>query len=700
MERRKIETAFGYDASGNQEWVRDPKGQTTFYRYDEQNRRYRTDLPAASASEAATSTQTEYDGFGRRTAEIDQAGRRTGFGYDLAGRLTSVTQSVEGRPVVTTYGYDELGNRIWQKDANGHQTSFEYDKLGRETARILPDGSRETKEYWPDGQLKARTDFMGRRTTYDYEPDTGRLSAKKAFGTDGTEITSAAVGYTYTDSGRRSTVVDARGTTTYGYDGRDRIASLSQPAVGSPGTAGQLEYRYDLSGNRVSLKAIVAGQTLTTSYTYDEASRLDLVTDPLGRVYDHGYDANGNRASLSYPNTVTTSYSYDSLNRLRELATVKGSGPGAVPVQSYHLAVGPSGNRTQIVESRGLPQQRTLDFGYDDLYRLTNETVSELMGAAPALSYQKTFVYDDVGNRNSQTTTLGPLAPAGIAAGVISYGYDERDRLLTERPGTDPAVPPAVSYGWDANGNLTSKSADGAVLHLGRREPADPRRDRPGREPHDRRARLRRRRQPRADNDDEAWPGGRGYGFPGRHLRRPQPRGGRGRRERRRAEAQDPLHPQQRRADRPHASARRGSDADAGRLAVALLPCRLHRLRPTADRTRPARSPTATPTPPSVNSSLTRARTRSPTLSPASRSIRTPAGSTTEPGGWTRGWGGSLPATSHRPHRTHRLLCTGTATQHRTPSILCRSHRVLLRIRGWPLGDFEFEYRQRVSSEY
>jgi len=51
---------------------------------------------------------------------------------------------------------------------------------------------------------------------------------------------------------------------------------------------------------------------------------------------------------------------------------------------------------------------------------------------------------DPVGNREVQTTT-------GLGAGVVNYTYDDRDRLLTEN---------GTLYGWDDNGNLTSKSAE------------------------------------------------------------------------------------------------------------------------------------------------------------------------------------------------------------------------------------------------
>ena len=47
-----------------------------------------------------------------------------GNGYDALGRLTSVTQFLNGNPLVTSYGYDEVGNRISQTDANSHTTSY------------------------------------------------------------------------------------------------------------------------------------------------------------------------------------------------------------------------------------------------------------------------------------------------------------------------------------------------------------------------------------------------------------------------------------------------------------------------------------------------------------------------------------------------------------------------------------------------
>src|SRR6185436_16694973 len=214
-----------------------------------------------------------------------------------------------------------------------------------------------------------------------------------------------------------------------------------------------LEYDYDGNGNRTTLKAKVGGQTLTTSFLYDAANRLDLVTDPAGRVYDHGYDPAGNRKSLAYPNGVTTTYSYDDLNRLRNLTTTHSA--SGVTIQSYGFTLGPSGNRTKITEGDGTVRE----YGYDDLYRLTSEKVT--IGAIP--QYDKTFTYDAVGNRMRQTTNGAGADATPLEAGSLTYGYDTRDRLETES-GTLAGQPVGITYGYDDNGNLITKSGEATYV--------------------------------------------------------------------------------------------------------------------------------------------------------------------------------------------------------------------------------------------
>ena len=60
---------------------------------------------------------------------------------------------------------------------------------------------------------------------------------------------------------------------------------------------GALGYAYDNNGNRTGLTATIGTLVLTTTFTHDDANRLDIVTDPAARAYDHGHDASGNRSS-------------------------------------------------------------------------------------------------------------------------------------------------------------------------------------------------------------------------------------------------------------------------------------------------------------------------------------------------------------------------------------------------------------------
>ena len=180
---------------------------------------------------------------------------------------------------------------------------------------------------------------------------------------------------------------------------------------------------------------MVGGTTTTATYAYDDASRLDTVTDAQGGIYDLSYDAVGNRTGLAYPNGAQTTYAYNALNRLTNLSTLR----AGTPIQSYAFTLGPTGNRTQIAEL-----DKTKVYTYDDLYRLTGEQV--IGGTA----YTKSFGYDPVGNRLSQTTAGS--AGSVVTPGVTAYGYDTRDRLLTEN---------GTAYGYDANGNLTTQSGFG-----------------------------------------------------------------------------------------------------------------------------------------------------------------------------------------------------------------------------------------------
>ena len=404
-------TKFAYDAAGNLVSGTDALGHTTQMVYDASNRRTQTIFPDG------TSTSTTYDPFGRTTSRTDQAGKKTQFAYDKLGRLVSVTDALNH---VTTFAYDQVGNLISQTDANGHTTSFAYDQLGHRIRRTLPLGQVESSAYDATGNLVSRTDFNGKTTTYTYD-SANRLLQK----TPDSSLHAPPVTFTYTATGLRTTMMDASGTTSYTYDQLDRLTSKTT-------TVGTLSYTYDSAGNILSIKSSNAGGASMT-YTYDALNRLATVTDVSGSM-SYGYDAVGNLNGVTYPSGISTSYSYNTLNRLVQMQSTCSipssscSAPGA-SIASYAYTLGPAGNRLSVSELSG----RTVQYAYDDLYRLTSESIAGASAQNGAISYQ----YDKVGNRLQLSSTV-PAIPSGL------LNYDANDRLATD--------------GYDSNGNVINEA--------------------------------------------------------------------------------------------------------------------------------------------------------------------------------------------------------------------------------------------------
>jgi RHS repeat-associated protein len=402
-------TSFAYDRAGNQVSLTDARGNTTQYQYDPLNRRTRIVHPDG------TFEATAYDALGRVISKTDQAGRVTQYGYDALGRLVQVTDAL-GQ--VTRYGYDQPGNRTSQTDALGRITRFEHDKLGRRTKRTLPLGMAETSTYDPAGNLLEKIDFNGRRTTYQY--DTANRLIRK---TPDPFFAATPVTFVYNPAGQRTQMTDASGTTTYLYDSRDRLISKATPQ-------GTLAYGYDAAGNLTSIRSSNVGGT-SADYTYDVLNRLAAVKDNRlsAGTTSYAYDNAGNLQSYLYPNGVRHTYAYNTLNRLTSL-TIANS---AATVASYGYTLGPSGNRTRVVELGG----RAVGYTYDALYRLTQEAITG--DADPAKNGSVGYVYDAVGNRLQRSSTIAVI-PAQ------AFTYDANDRLNTET--------------YDNNGNTVGSGGD------------------------------------------------------------------------------------------------------------------------------------------------------------------------------------------------------------------------------------------------
>ena len=317
---------YVYDANGNRTSMTDTRGKITTYAYDALNRLTSVTDPLSRA------TTYVYDGAGRRTSRTDAKSQTTAYTYDNVNRLSGIDYPV-GTPDVTftfddagnrltmtdgtgttNFTYDALNRPTYISDGSANVVGYGYDAAGRRTSITYP-GSTGTVTYGYDNanRLTTVTDWLNVATSYTYDAANRPTSTTLGNGLisdrtyddanglltlvnrdGGTTISS----YTYTldNVGNRSQVVDTTGTTTYGYDGLYRLTGTTYPNLDVQ------SYTYDQMGNRLTK----VHNGTPTNYTYDDAGQM---TAAGGTSYT--YDNNGNTATAG-----ADTYTWDSANRL------------------------------------------------------------------------------------------------------------------------------------------------------------------------------------------------------------------------------------------------------------------------------------------------------------------------------------------------------------------------------------------------
>jgi len=381
--------AYTYDAAGNPITKRTRGGDTFTTTFDALNRitRIVADTTGARAvqdtrlsydnldrrltacfwvSSACTQTVTaSWDALGRQTAETgplgtlgygyDLAGRRTSitwpdavvvnYGWDLSNQVTTITQGSSS--LLATYSYDNLGRRTGiARPANTAQTSYGYDAASRLNALGQNlNGSVTTNDLAlaftrnPASQLRTRTLS---NTAYDYLPavvntpysNNGRNQLTMAGGnTINYEVTTGSLSNgNIANDGSRTFTYDAAnrlksaGTNTYAYDPLDRLYQetaattrrflyTGDQLIGEYDTGGAIQVRY-VPGPGVDEPLVeYTGAAVTTPIfqVQDERGSIIARTSASGLVgsvntYDeYGRPGTNNAGRLQYTGQVRLS---------------------------------------------------------------------------------------------------------------------------------------------------------------------------------------------------------------------------------------------------------------------------------------------------------------------------------------------------------------------------------------------------------
>jgi RHS repeat-associated protein len=510
---RLNQTSYHFDSSGNPLSELDRNGEGLTFNHSGGQLSSVTDQTGRSATLGYTSgllTSVSYsDGrsvsygytSGYLTSVTDVRGRVWHYSYDANGRLASI-QDPNGHYAIRNT-YDAATGRVTsQLDALDHQRTLGWG--GNGTTLTDPNGKTWTDTY-KNNELVSRTDPLGNKSTYTYDPQGNRLTSTDADGNTTTytydsrgnmltEAPPASLGYqaqqwTYDSSNDVLSHTDSRGhETDYTHDPSGNLTSIVKPGsltttysrdpsnpdlVDSSVDARNktTRYTYDANGNLASATDADGNKT---TYTYDDAGNRLTVTSPRGNVAGcncasqytttYTYDAAGHKLSATDPLGNETTYTYDDAGNLSTMVSPRGNVQGGNPADfttsyTYDNAneltdvtrAGSQPSHTSynsrgLVTSKTSPLGRVTTYSYDDAGHLTSVVSpnGNVAGCNCASQYTTSYGYDAAGNR---TKLINPLG------GVTDYAYDALGRL-TGKTVEAASGARVTSYSYDANGNL------------------------------------------------------------------------------------------------------------------------------------------------------------------------------------------------------------------------------------------------------
>jgi len=333
------ERDLGYDAAGRITSASAPGGTDTFT-WDDRNQLLSTAGPSGTSSFA-------YNAAGQMHSRTDAAGT-TVYDYDTAGRLWTISDPLTS--TTATYNYNNLDQiKSISYGAGSDTRAFSYDPLHRLTSDTLQTSGGAsvasiTYGYNNDNQetSKTTTGFAGAAAnTYEYDL-AGRLTSWNngttaiAYGYDKagnrTQIGSKTLNYNardqltsdgtstyaYTARGTLSTktpiaggtaetiasdafdrtITDSNGSSTYSYDGLDRLIGHGTATTAYSGIGGTIasdgytQYSYNPEGNLTAFKTSAGASLAYTDQHGDVVAGYSPTGTALG--YSIAYDPLGN----------------------------------------------------------------------------------------------------------------------------------------------------------------------------------------------------------------------------------------------------------------------------------------------------------------------------------------------------------------------------------------------------------------------
>jgi YD repeat-containing protein len=448
-----------------------------------------------------------YDAVGQKSFESAQglsapgaAGTR--YTNDVLGRSISIAHvDTSGATAATRTIAYPAGSTLSVTDERGNVTSYSYLSFGNPDERYLtgitpPSGTNASTSIGRNllGQINSVSQGVAGIgagvviRTYGYdsrmyltsidEPETGiTIVGRDALG----NMTSRTVG--------------TSGTTSFEYDGQNRLTSIGYPnparnvtqswnrnnkLVTSSNIVSVRIWSYDANNNLTREELSLAGDSFAITYDYDANDQLSQITYPKhGSVVSYAPDvhgrptavapfatsvdhhANGQVSAITYANGVTTTFGQDTQLRPSSIQSTKATSSYINLAYGYDAA----SNITSTSDSDNPNNNRTLTYDGIDRLASINGSVISYDGAGNILSqnFPSTLTYTHDGQKRLASTSgyknysfsydvYGNVTSNGFA----TFQYNDASRLNC----VNCSFPNQVEYDYDATGmrDLTRKS--------------------------------------------------------------------------------------------------------------------------------------------------------------------------------------------------------------------------------------------------
>ena len=435
-----------------------PASPTTLRYFDELGRGVRTAVESFGSATVHRTADVLRDGRG--LVACASAPYHTGdarhferHAYDVRGRPTSLERA-GGGGVAVGYAAD-AANRgvvatVVDADAGPSGTRrrvLTYDVLGdlvktaeNPDAGMADDRSVAAYVYDGGGLLESVTVENGTRdhaTTFAYD------AAGNRTGVTGPDIGTRTFGYTALGELRTST--DGRGKTMWMYDVLGRPTKRNDPRGGVAGWVWDTAAK-GLPARRTYDDGATSAVEYEEAYAYDAAARPTTVTTTIRTTAastetftrTHAYDDEGRPSRTVHPSGLAVTYGYNARGYLSELRH------GTAALVTY-AGMDAWGNPVRETYGNGVSTARTFDAATGratgiDTAKETAAYQAEtygwrsdgLLGRRTKGAHREDFAYDPLGRLKRAATRLEGASTAGRT----------------------------LAYGYDALGNLTSKTSD------------------------------------------------------------------------------------------------------------------------------------------------------------------------------------------------------------------------------------------------